>query len=296
MIWQSATDNNPRQISTEHEYIICYSRDSGNLTSWLIESERANLIKQQYEKLRDRYGEDNHSIKNALKAWIRENEDNLRGLAHYNKVDEKGVYSNSSNSSNTKPGGYTFDIIHPVTGNPCVKPAYGWRWREDTFWEYANNGDVEWGRDETTQPHIKKRIDSVMEQLKSIYYEDGRAATSLLESIMGEKKTFDNPKPIKLISRIVNFSSSMDAIVLDFFAGSGTTGHAVLDLNKDGGKRTFILCQLNEDTETTPNGIAYDVTCKRLKRIMTGECYDGTHDFRWVRENQPYGETLMSMR
>lgn len=170
MIWQSATDNNPRQISTEHEYIICYSRDSGNLTSWLIESERANLIKQQYEKLRGRYGEDNHSIKNALKAWIRENEDNLRGLAHYNKVDEKGVYSNSSNSSNTKLGGYTFDIIHPVTGKPCVKPAYGWRWREDTFWEYANNGDVEWGRDETTQPHIKKRIDSVMEQLKSIYY------------------------------------------------------------------------------------------------------------------------------
>lgn len=83
-----------------------------------------------------------------------------------------------------------------------------------------------------------------------------------------------------------------DAIVLDFFAGSGTTGHAVLELNKDGGKRTFILCQLNEITDTTPNGIAYDVTSKRLKRIMTGECYDGNKDFKWAKDNAPYGGKL----
>ena len=84
-----------------------------------------------------------------------------------------------------------------------------------------------------------------------------------------------------------------DVVVLDFFAGSGTTGHAVLELNKaDGGNRTFILCQLNEKTETTPNGIAYDVTSKRLKRIMTGECYDGNKDFKWIEENEPYGGNL----
>lgn len=86
--------------------------------------------------------------------------------------------------------------------------------------------------------------------------------------------------------------SNPDAIILDFFAGSGTTGHAVLDLNKDEGNRTFILCQLNEKTDTTPNGIAYDVTAKRLKRIMTGECYDGTKDFKWIKENKPYGGNL----
>ena len=65
-----------------------------------------------------------------------------------------------------------------------------------------------------------------------------------------------------------------------------------MDLNKDGGNRTFILCQLNETTPTTPNGIAYDVTAKRLKRIMTGECYDGTKDFKWIKDNQPYGGNL----
>ena len=56
--------------------------------------------------------------------------------------------------------------------------------------------------------------------------------------------------------------------------------------------RQFILCQLNEKTDTNPNGIAYDVTTKRLKRIMTGECYDGTKDFPWLKDNEPYGGNL----
>jgi adenine-specific DNA-methyltransferase len=114
----------------------------------------------------------------------------------------------------------------------------------------------------------------------------------LLESIFGQKKAFDNPKPINLIKKILNYTAKEDdSIVLDFFAGSGTTGHAVLDLNKDGGNRTFILCQLNEETDTTPN-IAYDVTSKRLKRVMTGECYDGSKDFDWIKKNKPYGGNL----
>ena len=103
---------------------------------------------------------------------------------------------------------------------------------------------------------------------------------------------FAFPKPVDLITYLINFINKDDAIVLDFFAGSGTTGHAVLELNKKGGKRTFILCQLNEITETTPNGIAYDVTSKRLKRIMTGECYDGNNEFKWIKENAPYGGKL----
>ena len=101
---------------------------------------------------------------------------------------------------------------------------------------------------------------------------------------------FESPKPIELLKCILEHIDC--EFVLDFFAGSGTTGHAVLDLNKDGSDRTFILCQLNETTPTTPNGIAYDVTAKRLKRIMTGECYDGTKDFKWIKENQLYGGNL----
>lgn len=251
VIWQSATDNNPRQISTEHEYLLCFAKQTQNLPNWLIGSENAKKIELQYEIIKDKF----HDIKSQqeeLRKWIKVNKAELKGVTHYNNIDEKGVYSNSSNSSNTKPGGYMFDIIHPITHKPCVKPAFGWRWTENTFWNYNANGDIEWGTDETTQPHVKKRISSVKEQLKSIYYEDGRVSTKGLEQLFEAKKIFDNPKPLKLIKRLINFTTQEDSLILDFFSGSATTAHAVMQLNaEDGGKRKYICVQL---TEETPEG------------------------------------------
>ena len=108
---------------------------------------------------------------------------------------------------------------------------------------------------------------------------------------MGKNK-FDNPKPMELIQRCIGISDE-NAIVLDFFAGSGTTGQAVNHLNNtDEGHRMFILCTLNELTDKTPNGVAIDVTTKRMKRTMTGSCYDGTIDFKWLKDNEPYGGSL----
>lgn len=111
-------------------------------------------------------------------------------------------------------------------------------------------------------------------------------------SAIFRNKPFSYPKPVSLINHLLSLATNGSSIILDFFAGSGTTGQAVLELNKDGGNRTFILCQQNEVTTTTPNGIAYDVTSKRLKRIMTGECYDGNKDFKWAKDNAPYGGKL----
>ena len=90
----------------------------------------------------------------------------------------------------------------------------------------------------------------------------------MLEGIFGEKKVFDNPKPVSLIMRIARFASSGDSTVLDFFAGSGTTGHAVMKLNaEDGGRRRFILVTNNE------NGICEKVTYERLKRVIKRDKY-----------------------
>ncbi len=82
-------------------------------------------------------------------------------------------------------------------------------------------------------------------------------------------------------------------IILDFFAGSGTTAHATMELNReDGGKRLCILVTNNEITERNPEGIAKDVTTKRLKRVMSGECYNGDKSFEWLKNNTPYGDGL----
>ena len=250
IIWQSATDNNPRQISTEHEYILCYAKDVNALSPWLIESDKAQMINTQYKLIKNKT-KDIEEQQKAVRKWIKANEADLKGVAHYNNVDERGVYSNSTNSSNTKPGGYTFDIIHPVTGLPCVKPAFGWRWTEKTFWDYDKVGDIEWGKDETTQPHVKKRIETVKEQFKSIYYEDGRASTKQLEQLLGGKKIFDNPKSVLLLSRIIGFAAQDDdCVILDFFSGSATTAHAVMEINaKTGTHKKFIMVQLQEPTD-----------------------------------------------
>jgi adenine-specific DNA-methyltransferase len=121
------------------------------------------------------------------------------------------------------------------------------------------------------------------------------AFNELLE-IFEEKDIFRNPKPTLLIKNLIKSCQNESAIILDFFAGSGTTGQAVLELNKedeDGGQRQFILVTNNEKTDTTPNGIAVDVTSKRLKRVMTGKCYNGTSDFEWAKKNKPLGDNLL---
>ena len=117
--------------------------------------------------------------------------------------------------------------------------------------------------------------------------------TTQLKDIM-KNKVFSNPKNIALLIHLLKISTqSKNDIVLDFFAGSGTTAHAVMELNRqDGGNRQCILVTNNEITDLNPNGIAYDVTAKRLKRIMSGECYDGTKDFKWLEKNEPYNDGL----
>lgn len=114
-----------------------------------------------------------------------------------------------------------------------------------------------------------------------------------LKSIFKDK-VFDYPKSVALIKDLISLGShDGNSIILDFFAGSGTTGQAVLELNKeDGGQRQFILCTNDEETETNPNGVVHDVTSKRLKRVMTGTCYDGTSDFEWIKKNKPLGGNL----
>ena len=188
-------------------------------------------------------------------------------------------------------------IVKDGINENSFKAIGEWKWKQETLYEEITKGTYflvksnkfsfryqRNGEDSTKIP--QNNIDS---DLGVGTNEDGN---SELGSII-QKDTFDNPKPISLIKFLINMVNKDDDItILDFFAGSGTTGHAVLDLNEDEDNRTFILCQLNEQTDTTPNGIAYDVTAKRLKRIMTGECYDGTKDFKWIKENQPYGGNL----
>lgn len=248
LIIKTATDNNPSQINIEHEYMMCYAKNKYAQTNWIRQSEAAERIVQQYKELKKSCS-NNAEIQTKLRQWIKTHKKELPHVTHYNNVDDKGVYSSSSNSSNPHPGGYMFDIIHPVTSLPCPKPANGWRWTEKTFKDYDKNGEVEWGENHTTQPHIKKRIETSVEYLRTLIYEDNRAATKMLADLFDGHKVFDNPKPINVLKRIIEFVTEKNSLILDFFSGSATTAHAVMQLNaEDGGKRKYICVQLDEDT------------------------------------------------
>lgn len=119
-----------------------------------------------------------------------------------------------------------------------------------------------------------------------------RLGANSLKAI-GLDEKFDYSKPLELIVFLIKLIKNKNAIVLDFFAGSGTTGQAVLQANReDEGTRQFILCTSNEITDKTPNGVVLDVTSKRLKRVMTGSCYDGSTNFKWLEKNKPFGGSL----
>lgn len=249
LILKTATDNNPSQINIEHEYMICYAKNRVLQSNWTRISEAAQLIKEQYMLLKAECAS-NEDIQEKLRKWIKANKERLPQVAHYNNVDDKGVYSSSSNSSNPHPGGYMYDILHPVTNLPVPKPANGWRWPETTFWAYANDGEVEWGKDESTQPHIKKRIETSQDYLRTIIYEDNRATTKNVADLFEGRKVFDNPKPTSVLKRVIDYVTNADSLILDFFSGSASSAHAVMQLNaEDGGNRRYIMVQLPEETE-----------------------------------------------
>lgn len=246
IIWETATDNNATQISIEHEYVLCYAKDKVMLPKWKTKSEKAEHIIEKYNELKKEFGDDVDKIESRLRNWInankKSNEFDLSGVSHYSYVDSKGVFY-PGNSANTRPGGYTFDIIHPVTKKVCKKPDNGYRWPETTFWEADKKGEVLWAEDENGIPKIKKRIETATELLKGYFYEDNRKSTKALSKAMG-KKVFDNPKSINLLKKIIKFSTNEDDVILDFFAGSGSTAQAIFEVNEENeSNRKFVLIE-----------------------------------------------------
>lgn len=245
IVLETATDNNPNQVSKEHEYLLVYAKNKELQPDWFTESKKAQLIEKQYQKLRKQHGADVAAIQADLRRWLKENRADLRGAEHYDNVDERGVF-HDADVANPKFGGYVYDVPHPRTGRPCKVPEKGYRYPEATMKKLVAAGDILFGDDETTIIKPKKRLAQAKDQLRSLIYNDGRAATKRLNNLLG-RDIFRFPKDEKLLASLLAFVTKDDDLVIDFFAGSGSTGHAVLDLNaQDGGRRRYLLMQLAE--------------------------------------------------
>lgn len=227
--------------------------------------------------------------------WFNKNID--ADVNDFKYKDEKGNYSitklekwGSSSHKEDRPTMY-FPIIDP-DGNemyPIAPDGKDGRWRvgKERLEKLYKNDGIHWIKDLKNNrwiPYEKNYFSDANGKLlksRSIIYDlaETGTATKLLTKIFDEKDVFQNPKPIELIQFLLEHTYSN--IVLDFFAGSGTTGHAVLEQNKiDGMDRKFILCTNNE------NNICEKITYERLKRIN-----DGTSNISPIKFNLKYYKT-----
>lgn len=275
-----------RQDSTHyaivHEYLLCYSVSISDYSSNRIELDKKYKFYDEKKGL--------YYNTQLLRKWgdnsRRQDRPNLYYPIYYSTTLKKLSIDNEEN----------YDVeIYPMLdadNEGC------WRWGKTTMQQNMEEGNIEIQLKKGEYIPYERLYcnpDDSSEKLYSSWIDDVDTSTGskLLKTIVGNG-VFKYPKATDYIYKIVQMATSKrDVIVLDFFAGSGTTGHAILDMNKDdNGNRTFILCQQNEVTAEDPNGIALDATTKRLKRIMTGKCYDGYKAFKWNERNEPYGGNL----
>lgn len=189
--------------------------------------------------------------------------------------DIKGDWVSGDPSAKSGGDSTYFKIVNPYTKNYDLPPlGRYWAFSQNTLKEYIKNGKIvfkkKYKKDE--RGFIFKRYKNELKEntnpVNSLFAIDSdfmnQVGTKELKEIFN-KEIFNNPKPTSFIKKIIKFSSKNNSTVLDFMAGSGTTGHAVLELNKeDGGNRKFILCTNNE------NKICEEITYPRLERVIRG--------------------------
>ena len=178
------------------------------------------------------------------------------GEARYDRLSRDGrVYRLVSMAWPNKkraPDAYFIPLVHPVTNRPCPVPGRGWRNPPETMADLLARNLIEFGPDETTQPQRRYFLDeNRFEKVPSII-PFGGSDDALLEEL---GIPFEHPKPVALAADLIGWCSAQDDIVLDFFAGSGTTGHAVMLQNaRDQGRRRFILVQLPQPLDPAHPG------------------------------------------
>ena len=266
IVWKHATDNNPTQIASEHEYILCYAKDKRKIPS---EWKSTNLeIKNKLLEIGDNFVKeypDNEKRQVAYTKWYRENKIQLWPFEDYKFIDDGGIFTGMRSVHNPGKDGYRYDILHPKTGKPCQQPLMGYRFPEETMSSLIKEGRIIFGGDETKLVELKVYAKDYRAKLSSLFELDGRVGTNEIKAIFPEdRRPFDFPKPTELIEEILSFATTANDIVLDSFGGSGTTANAVLKLNKaDGGNRKFVLIEMKPE-------IASRITAERVRRVAEG--------------------------
>jgi adenine-specific DNA-methyltransferase len=276
MVWEKGRKNDAKLISVGHEYILVFGKSVAHLretkTIWREEKPGAREIWDKYLELRKEHGETNNVIEIELQAWYASlpKSHPSKKWSRYKRVDENGPWRDRDISW-PGGGGPRYDVIHPATKKPCKVPDSGWRFEESGMQRQIKLGLVEFREDHTEPPFRKAHIRPIPAEIEietdildgedeeseeefatqvrgSYFYKQSQVAVKFLRGLLSAK-AFNNPKDHFELAKLIDYTTGKDpsAVILDFFAGSGSTGHAVMQLNQgDGGNRRFVLVQISE--------------------------------------------------
>ena len=221
-IWKSRQNKDNRNIngvSIDHEYVLAYSRTNS-----------LRLFRGEERNTKGYQNPDN----DPLGPWTSAN---MAGIA----------------TESQRPNLH-YDLINPITGINYGRPQMGWRYDQKTMSQLIANNRIIWPDNPSGRPRKKSYLYELNDCLpgftsmigENIYTRNG---SNEINDIFGER-LFSFPKPSELIKPLINQTTSIDSIILDFFSGSATTAHAVMQLNaEDGGHRKYIMVQLPELTD-----------------------------------------------
>ncbi|WP_217565879.1 site-specific DNA-methyltransferase [Streptomyces sp. GbtcB7] len=250
--WKGSADNNPSRIAIEHEYIVCYAKSIKKVAKqWTTPNDDVrDALLEQYDAIcleTDIYVE-------RKKRWaqlVKANKEAVGRLGNYTELDPvKGPYQSARRVHNPKPGGYRYGVCEDGVVSASDPRAYamplnGYRFKPETMERHIQEGRIVFPKNRGQIVQMKDFLVDYRGSLRSVIELDARAGAYRLKNLFG--KDFDgfrNAKPVELIEMLVGAAGGKDALVLDCFAGSGTTGEAVLQLNKrDGGSRKFLLIE-----------------------------------------------------
>lgn len=284
MIWEKGRKNDAKLFSVGHEYVLVYAKSLSSIREskikWREEKPGARDIWNYYLELREQFKGDDDAISAKLQGWYSSlpKSHPAKKWSRYKNVDKNGPWRDYDISW---PGGDgpKYDVIHPQTHEPCAVPERGWVFaRPETMQEMIRRGVVVFREDHSEPPLRKLHLrpiefeledtadedyddpinedgtsgetsDDLATQVRGTYfYKQSQVTAKYMRKLMGAS-IFSNPKDHEEIAKLIDYvtAGNADSIILDFFAGSGTTGHAVWELNATtGGSRRFILVQLPE--------------------------------------------------
>lgn len=252
LIWDKRNPKgDSKGLGVQHEYVHFATNNLEHLkdeNSFVRNKENAERMLNKAEQLVRKLGITDEA-RTEYKKWVAEQTNLSGGEKAYNNLDENGnVFQPVSMGWPNKkkaPDDYFIPLIHPDTQKECPVPERGWRNPPETMKKLLSENMIVFGKDENSIPRRKYLLkDYLTENVSSLYYM-GSSDDELFKNL---DFSFENPKPIKTAQYLLSISARPEnSLIMDYFGGSGTTAHAVINLNReDNGNRKYILVEQGE--------------------------------------------------